>query len=52
LRFDPAELGAQLIAHLRNRRAHLVEIELSPAQLAPIFNKRLGDLRTERAKHD
>jgi hypothetical protein len=52
LRFDPAELGAQLIAHLRNRRPHLVEIKLGAAQLASIFDKRLRHLRTERAKHE
>ena len=52
MRFDPAELGAQLIAHLRNRGPHLVEVELGPAQLAAIFNKRLRDLRTERPKHE
>jgi hypothetical protein len=52
LRFDPAEVGAHLIAHLRNRRPHLVEIELAAAQLAAIFDKRLRDLRTESPKHE
>ena len=45
-------MGAKLIAHLRNRRPHLLDVEPGPAEQATILDEFLRDLVTEDAEDE